>query len=201
MTKNNENAIIKYIGKKGEVIMEKEVIQDEFGRKIQTTHFTKNGNVDYINSYYYQNADAKVPEGGMQVYYSEDGKKEQDTQFVYDEEKGRFRIEKKRFYNTDGNIVMSISFNENEEIEKQKRFSYKNGFTFVHREEFEKGHLIKSGNYVALAGTLLDMQDERVRSIVENYKCISGEAKKEDEKKKETKKPSIFAALKKRLSR
>ena len=201
MTKNNENAIIKYIGKKGEVIMEKEVIQDEFGRKIQTTHFTKNGNVDYINSYYYQNADAKVPEGGMQVYYSEDGKKEQDTQFVYDEEKGRFRIEKKRFYNTDGNIVMSISFNENEEIEKQKRFSYKNGFTFVHREEFEKGHLIKSGDYVALAGALLDLKDERVQSIVENYKCISGEAKKEDETKKETKKPSIFAALKNRLSR
>ena len=49
------------------------------------------------------------------------------------------------------------------------------------------------------------MQDERVRSIVENYKCISGEAKKEDEKKKETKKekktPSIFATLKNRLSR
>ena len=204
MTKNNENAIIKYIGKKGEVIMEKEVIQDEFGRKIQTTHFTKNGNVDYVNSYYYQNADAKVPEGGMQVYYSEDGKKEQDTQFVFDEQKGQFRTEKKHFYNTDGRVSLSIFFNENEEIEKQKRFSYRDGFTFVHREKFEKGRVVSSGDYVALAGTLLDLKDERVQSIINGYKCITGDIKEENnEGKRETatKKPSIFAMFGRQTSR
>ena len=104
-----------------------------------------------------------------------------------------------RLYNTDGKVAMSVYYNKDNDVTKEKRYSYKDGFTFVHREVYDHGKVVSSGDYVALAGTLLDMKDERVQSIVEKYKCITGE--ENNTKKEEPQKASFFQALKAKMTR
>ena len=148
--------------------MDKLVERDKFGRKTKTSYFDNAGNLEHTNEYFYVSDRARTPTSGEQTYFRTDGTKESKTSFVYDEQKRAFRTVQETIYDTKSKALKTKEFDKMGNVIKEKYFSHKKGFTFVHRRELQDGQVVKRGNFVILAGQLVEKKPQ-VDKIISEY--------------------------------
>ena len=149
--------------------MDKKVFKDAKGRKVRTGHMKDNGVLEYVNNYFYR-GDDKIPLGGLQTHYFDDGKVAIEREFLYSKHMKSLVFTKERIFDETGNMTEESFFDERtgEKIKEKIFKRNKDGYLFAHRRTFEPdGSTIKTDDIcVALAGTLIPVDAPELKDFL-----------------------------------